>query len=64
MVEITGLVRKSDLIEPGVGLAGGRIRIAPGRSPVGGSVGREPGITQAVIDVESWRLLNASCPSR
>lgn len=64
MVEITGLVRKSDLIEPGVGLAGGRIRIAPGRSPVGSSVGREPGIIQAVIDVESWRLLNASCPSR
>ncbi|MFA5907247.1 MAG: hypothetical protein WC815_00565 [Vicinamibacterales bacterium] len=64
MVEITGLVRKTDLIEQGVGLAGGRIRIMPGRSPVGSTAGRDSGVSQAVIDVESWRLLNATCPSR
>lgn len=64
MVEITGLVRKSDLIEPGVELAGGRIRIMPGRSPVGSTAGRDSGVSQAVIDVESWRLLNATCPAR
>lgn len=64
MVELTGLVRKSDLIEPGVGLAGGRVRIMPGRSPVGTTVGRDPGVSQSVIDVESWRLLNATCPAR
>jgi len=64
MVELTGLVRKSDLIEQGVGLAGGRVRIMPGRSPVGSTAGRDPGVSQAVIDVESWRLLNATCPSR
>lgn len=64
MVELTGLVRNSDLIEPGVGLAGGRVRIMPGRSPVGTTVGRDSGVSQSVIDVESWRLLNATCPSR
>lgn len=64
MVELTGLVRKADLIEPGVGLAGGRVRIMPGRSPVDSTAGRDPGVSQTVIDVESWRLLNAKCPSR
>lgn len=64
MIELTGLVRKSDLIEQGVGLAGGRVRIMPGRSPVGSTAGRDSGVSQAVIDVESWRLLNATCPAR
>ncbi len=64
MVELTGLVRKSDLIEQGVGLAGGRVRIMPGRSPVGSTAGHDSGVSQAVIDVESWRLLNTTCPSR
>jgi hypothetical protein len=64
MIELTGLVRKSDLIEEGVGLAGGRVRIMPGRSPIGTSATRDSGVIQAVIDVESWRLLNATCPER
>lgn len=64
MVELTGLVRKSDLLEQGVGLAGGRVRIMPGRSPVGSTAGRDSGVSQAVIDVESWRLLNTTCPAR
>lgn len=64
MVELTGLIRKSDLVEQGVGLAGGRIRIMPGRSPVGATGGPDSTVTQAIIDVESWRLLNATCPAR
>ena len=64
MVELTGLMRKSDLVEQGVGLAGGRIRIMPGRSPVGATGGPDSTVTQAIIDVESWRLLNATCPAR
>lgn len=64
MVEITGLIKLSDTKEPGVGLAGGRVRIAPA-SPMGrGGVPHDPGPQPPVIDVESWRLLNASCPSR
>jgi hypothetical protein len=63
MVEITGLMKLSDTVQPGVGLAGGRVRIAPampvGRGPSAASVPQPP-----VVDIESWRLLNASCPSR
>ena len=37
MVEITGLMKQSDMVQPGVGLAGGRVRITPvmpiGRGP-------------------------------
>lgn len=61
MLEITGLMKQADVRPPGVGLAGGRIRVAP-VEPMGRGVGRDPGIEQSIIDVESWQLLNASCP--
>ena len=64
MVELTGLMKLSDTAQPGVGLAGGRVRIAPvnpmGRGPSAGYAGPQP----PVMDVESYRLLNASCPSK
>lgn len=64
MVEITGLIKLSETRQPGVGLAGGRVRIAPA-APLGrGGVPADPGPQPPIIDVESWRLLNASCPSR
>jgi hypothetical protein len=63
MIEITGLMKMSDTVQPGVGLAGGRVRVAPAM-PMGRGVGRDPGPQPPVIDIESWRLLNASCPSR
>jgi hypothetical protein len=66
LVEITGLVRKSDLTETGV--RAGRVRIGggPPRAPMGGSnnVGRDPMYDEAVMDVEAWRPLPESCPSR
>lgn len=64
VVELTGLMRKSDLIEQGIGLAGGTVRIMPGRSPIGATGGPNANVTQAVIDVEAWRLLNAPCQDR
>jgi hypothetical protein len=66
MIEVTGLVRKMDLEERGVGMAGGRIRIggALPRARMGGNeVGRDSGYEEVVIDVESWRPLPESCPS-
>jgi len=64
MVELTGLMKQSDMRQPGIGLAGGRVRITPvmpsGRGPSGGP----GGIPTPVMDVESWRLLNSSCPKR
>ena len=66
MIELTGLVRKSQLADPGgVTIAGGRVRIG-GRMPVSGSgdLRNDPGYNQVVIDVEAWRPLPDACPSR
>ena len=63
MVEITGIMKTSDTMQGGVGLAGGRVRIAPAM-PAGRGPAYDPGPQPPVIDVESWRLLNASCPAR
>jgi hypothetical protein len=62
MVEITGLVRKSDLAGPGgLKIFGGRVRIggAMPRDPV-----RDPMYNQVVIDVEGFQLLPDPCPAR
>jgi hypothetical protein len=63
MIEITGLVRKSDLgKQPGVSIDGGRVRISPGnpQEPLG-----NPALSaqyyRSTIDVESWRPLPAEC---
>lgn len=63
MVELTGLMKRSDVVQPGVGLAGGRVRITP-VMPAGRGVGRDPGPAPPVLDVESYRVLSASCPNR
>jgi hypothetical protein len=66
MVEVTGLVRLADLgSQGGISLGGGKVRIGGGqpRDPMGGMVGN-PGIDQAMIDVESWRPLPESCPAK
>lgn len=63
MVEITGLMKQSETVQPGVGVAGGRVRIAP-VMPSGRGPAYDPGPQPPVVDVESWRLLNASCPKR
>lgn len=63
MIELTGLMKQSDTTPPGVGIAGGRVRITP-VMPSSRGPAYDPGPQPAVIDIESWRLLNASCPSR
>jgi hypothetical protein len=63
MVEITGLMKQADVVQPGIGLAGGRVRITP-VDPMGRGPARDPGPPTPVVDVESYRLLNASCPKR
>lgn len=67
MVEVTGLVRKADLAGPGgISLGGGRVRVGGGmpQSPTSSDPSRSPGMSQAVIDVESWRPLPESCPDK
>lgn len=67
-VEVTGLVRKSQLHPPaGISVAGGRVRIGGGpahRDPTQSDPRRDPGYSEVVIDVEAWRPLPESCPSR
>ena len=66
MVEVTGLVRTSQVAGPGgVSIAGGRIRIGGGlpQSAIS-DPRRDPLYNQVVIDVESWRQLPESCPTR
>src|SRR5262245_29035873 len=66
LIEVTGLVRKSDLKGPGgIAIAGGRIRIG-GTQPRSamGSPGRDPQYSVAVLDVSGWRQLGGDCPSR
>ncbi len=67
MIEVTGLVRTSQLAGPGgVAIAGGRIRIggALPQDPIYSDARRDPLYNQVVIDVESWRQLPDPCPAR
>lgn len=66
LIEVTGLVRKSQVSGPGgIAIAGGRIRIggAVPRSPTS-DPSRDPMYNVVVIDVESWRQLPGECPSQ
>ncbi|HYE84784.1 MAG TPA: hypothetical protein VEA16_00410 [Vicinamibacterales bacterium] len=63
VIEITGLMKQSETVQPGVGLAGGRVRITP-VMPSGRSAPRDPGPSPPIVDVESYRVLNSSCPGR
>jgi hypothetical protein len=66
MIEVTGLVKQSDLTQRGIGMAGGRVRIGggPPRAPMGGTTtaGTDSGYNEATLDVESWRPLPDACP--
>jgi hypothetical protein len=66
MVEVTGLVRKSDLEgSGGVRLFGGRVRIggAQPQAPLS-DVQHNSTYAEVVLDVESYRMLTEPCPSR
>src|SRR5215213_5468092 len=51
MVEITGLMKQSDTKQPGIGIAGGRVRITPVMPS--GRDGPDPGPSPPILDVES-----------
>jgi hypothetical protein len=62
MIELTGLTKKGQYEPGGVGIGGG-VRIGPGPSSPGGSLG-SPVAGQLSIDVEGWRPIEGRCPSR
>ena len=65
MIEVTGIIRRNDLEGPGgISLGGGRVRIGGG-PPVaagGSDPTRAPQSANAILDVEGFRPLGASCP--
>jgi hypothetical protein len=64
MIEVTGLVRQSDLDGPGgVSVGGVRIGGGPPRAPVSSGGRPEPGFNEAMLDVEGWRPLTEPCPA-
>jgi hypothetical protein len=66
MIQVTGLVRTSQLYEPqGINLGGGiRVGGGPPRDPTTADPRRDPGFNEVVLDMESWQELPGSCPAR
>ena len=66
LIEVTGLVKKSDLSAPaGIGVAGGRVRIGgPQPRSAVGSPAMDAAYNVASIDVSAWRQLGADCSSK
>ncbi len=62
MVQLTGLVRKSDMTAPGASVGG--VRISPTPTPGSSSPGRNSTFDETVFDVESWQPRPESCPAR
>jgi hypothetical protein len=67
-VEVTGLVKTSQLAQSGVPVGkSGRLVFGGGtqhRDPTQVDPRRDPLVNEPVLDVESWRPLPESCPSR
>jgi len=61
-IEITGLIKRGQFAPDGMSVGGG-VRIGPAPSSPGGGFGSPVG-GQIMIDVEGWRGVRGSCPSR
>lgn len=62
-VEVTGLIRKSSLMEPGVKFRGGRVVVGGGTMASGTSNLPDPGENTLVLDAWSVQALGGSCGS-
>ncbi len=62
MIQITGLMKKGQYLPGGVRIGGG-VTISPGPASSGGHA-PSPVADQLFIDVEGWRQIDGSCPSR
>ena len=58
--EVTGLIKKSALIQPGVSVMGGRVRIGSGSTGGPGSM-PDPAQDVIVLDVSNVQALGGSC---
>lgn len=62
-VEVTGLIRKSALMEPGVKFKGGRVVVGGGTMASGTSSTPDPAENVLVLDAWSLQTLGGSCSS-
>ena len=62
VMQVRGLIRKSDVGPQGVGVLGGRVRIgaAVPRDPTSDPA-RDPNYNQPILDVKSWQPLTGDC---
>ena len=60
-VEVTGLIRKSSLMEPGVKFKGGRVVVGGGTMASGSSNVPDPSESVLVLDAWSVQALGGSC---
>ena len=63
MIQITGVMKKGQLRPDGVGIGGG-VRVSPGSAAPAGSLSPNPTGSQLFVDIESWRPIDGTCPSR
>lgn len=63
MIEVTGIIKRGQFMPDGVGVGSG-VRIGPGPGFAGGGGLGSPVANQISIDVEGWRPVIGSCPSR
>jgi len=63
MIQITGVMKKGQLRPDGVGIGGG-VRVSPGSAAPAGSLSPNPTGGQLFVDVEGWRPIDGTCPSR
>ena len=65
MIQVTGLVKKSQVRQSGIPIAGGRIRIGGTvpQSPISDPA-RDPAYNQTILDVQSYQQLAEPCPDR
>ncbi len=59
-IEITGLVKRGQIAQDGVGIGGG-VRVGGGYPAAGTGGMPSPGSGQLMIDVEGWRAIEGSC---
>lgn len=65
LIEVTGLVRKSDLRASGPSTRIGGMRVTAGAaSPMGGDPSRQAAFDVIMMDVTSFRPLSNECPAR
>jgi hypothetical protein len=61
MIQIVGITKRGQFKPDGVAVGGG-VRVGPG--PRSGGIGGSPVEGQNSIDVEGWRPVDGSCPTR